>query len=138
MPAGNASARLVLRSRPESLPVLREFIRRWGTDRGLSLGRQERLEQAAAGVFQHLVGEGYGAERHGAIAVCLEDRHPQLRLVFEDDAPPFNPAGFRGLSLVTVPGGGTPGDGAASPLADSLIYYRTEDHKNRVVLVVSR
>ncbi len=137
MAAGNPPYRLVLSNRPENLELLREFVRQWSKRRHLSPSRRECLEQVAVGVFQHLVREAYGPDRHGSISVCLEDQGTRVRLVFEDDAPPFNHAGN------SHPAAGSGGEAAPNlaglcPLADSLIYYRTEDQKNRLVMIVTR
>lgn len=138
MTAGDLPFRLVMSNRPENLELLRDFVGHWSESRGLSPRRRECLEQAAAGIFQHLVGETYGPERHGAISVSLEDQGPRVRLVFEDDAPPFSHAGFNSLPGTTPSSDAPPTLTAVCPLADSLIYYRTEDHKNRFVLTVAR
>lgn len=136
MGAGNAADHLVLSNRADNLKVLKDYIRQWGKERGLSRRRRECLLQAAAGIFQHLVGEVYGPGQPGTISIRLEDRGSRLRLVFEDDAPPLRHPGFPPIHEGTPPEGGSFRLAQVCPLADSLIYYRTEENKNRLVMVL--
>lgn len=136
MAAANPDSRLVLSNRPESLELLRDYIRRWSRQHQLPLRRGEYLEEAAAGIFRHLVEEAYGPHRPASISISLEDRGPRVRLVFEDDAPPFHHSGSNGYP--STPSATVPAALARSlPQVDSLVYYRTDDHKNRFVVVVS-
>ncbi|MGP8050439.1 MAG: ATP-binding protein [Desulfobaccales bacterium] len=132
------ASRLTLTNRPENLRLLQDFIGQWSKDRGLPAARLRSLELAAQRIFQHLVDHAYQPGEPGSIAVDLEEKGPRLRLMFEDDAVPQN-------SPETPPG--NPG-GIASPvdaphlnslqrLAESLIYYRTTDGKNRLVVFLN-
>ena len=132
------ASRLTLTNRAENLRLLEDFINRWSKDRGLPAARLRSLELAAKRIFQHLVGHAYQPDEPGSIAVELEEKGPRLRLMFEDDAVPKT-------SPETSPG--NPG-GMASPvdaphlnslerLAESLIYYRTADGKNRLVVFLN-
>jgi len=133
--AANCNSRLVLSTRPENLELLREYIRRWGREHRLDPARREYLEQAAVGVFRHLLEEAYNPHRPGSISISLEDRGPRVRLVFEDDAPPFPPCTPNG-NPATLPA--VPATLPRSlPQVDSLVYYRTEDDKNRLVVTVA-
>ncbi len=133
-----AASRLTLTNRPENLRLLEAFISQWSKDRGLPAARLRSLELAATRIFRHLVDHAYQPGEPGSIAVELEEKGPRLRLMFEDDAVPKN-------SLEKPPG--NPG-GMASPvdalhlnalehLAESLIYYRTADGKNRLVVFLN-
>ncbi len=135
---GMVASRLTLTNRPENLRLLQDFIGQWSKDRGLPAARLRSLDLAAQRIFQHLVDHAYQPGEPGSIAVDLEEKGPRLRLMFEDDAVPQN-------SPETPPG--NPG-GIASPvdaphlnslqrLAESLIYYRTTDGKNRLVVFLN-
>ena len=127
-------SRLTVSNRQENIKFLRDFIRQWGKDHGLSSSRRATLEQAASGIFIHLVTQAYGPDQPGSICVVLEDKGPRLRLMFEDDAPPHNPTGFNPFSPDP---GSTPNLNGVRPLADGLIYYRTTDKKNRLVVFLT-
>ncbi len=136
MAAANRNSRLVLSTRPENLELLRGHIRRWSREHQLPPAQEQHLEQAAASIFLYLVEEAYGPNRPGSISISLEDRGTRLRLVFEDDAPPFHHSGCNGYPATlsaTVPAALA----RSLPQIDSLVYFRTEDHKNRFVVVVS-
>ncbi len=129
-------SRIILSNRPENQKLLLEFIQKWARDRKLPAARRSGLERAAGEVFQYLVRRAYGPGQPGYIAVVLEEKGPRLRLIFEDDAAPHNPA-----AASAAPAGA---DAAADPalkkiqqLAESLIYYRTGDRKNRLVVFLS-
>jgi anti-sigma regulatory factor (Ser/Thr protein kinase) len=131
------SSRLMISNRQENIGVLVNFVRQWGQEHGLSAARRDTLEQAVSGIFRHLVSHVYEPEQPGSIAVILEEKGPRLRLMFEDDAPAHNPTGFNSLQ----PDGPYPNPGSnllsVRPLADSLIYYRTTDKKNRLVVFLT-
>jgi anti-sigma regulatory factor (Ser/Thr protein kinase) len=127
-------SRLTVSNRRENLKILLDFVRRWGNDHGLSTLRRDSLEQAASGIFRHLVNHAYAPNQPGSIAVVLEDKGARLRLLFEDDAPPHNPTGFNALAPGT---GSGPNLNGVRPLADGLIYYRTADRKNRLVVFLT-
>jgi hypothetical protein len=134
--AAHFNSRLVLSTRPENLELLREYIRRWSREHRLDPARREYLEQAAVGVFRHLLEEAYNPHRPGSISLSLEDRGPRVRLVFEDDAPPFPPCNSNGNPATLA--AAVPATLARSlPQVDSLVYYRTENDKNRLVLTVT-
>jgi|UniRef100_A0A7C3SJC3 anti-sigma regulatory factor (Ser/Thr protein kinase) len=127
-------SRLAVSNRQENQRILLEFVRKWGEDHGLSPSRRDTLEQAVSGVFQHLVTHAYQPGQPGSVVVVLEDKGPRLRLMFEDDAPPHNPTGFNAI----VPGASAnPNLIGVRRLADGLIYYRTADQKNRLVLFLT-
>lgn len=128
------SSRLTVSNRQENIKVLQDFIRQWGNDHGLSTSRRDTLEEAAAGIFQHLVTHAYEPDQPGSIVVMLEDKKPRLRLMFEDDAPPHDPTGLNPLSQGVCPGPNLTG---VRRLADGLIYYRTTDKKNRLVVFLT-
>lgn len=133
------AARLTLSNRSENLQLLLEFIRKWGKDRGLSVRRRGNLELAAGEIFQHLITQAYQPNQPGSIAISLEEQGPRLRLMFEDDAPPHNPMSFNSLPLPDVPAasGAEPRPDGLQQIAESLIYYRTTDRKNRLVLFLT-
>ncbi len=127
-------SRLTVSNRQENRKILLDFVRKWGEEHGLSPSRRDTLEQAVSGVFQHLVTHAYGPDQPGSIVVVLEDKGPRLRLMFEDDAPPHNPTGYNAFA----PGMAiTPNLNSVRGLADGLIYYRTSDQKNRLVVFLT-
>jgi anti-sigma regulatory factor (Ser/Thr protein kinase) len=129
------NSRLTLGNRPENLKLVIAYVGKWAGDHGLSSERRRGLEQAAAEIFRHLVTRAYQPDQPGSIAISLEERGPRLRLTFEDDAAPHNPH--------RLPGTDEPGptgaflDDGLQQLAESLIYYRTADRKNRMVVFLT-
>jgi hypothetical protein len=97
--------------------------------------RRRGLKKAAAEIFSYLVTHAYQPDQLGSIAIALEERGPRLRLTFEDDAAPYNANHF------LAPGGPDPAcfflDHGLQQLAESLVYYRTADLKNRMVVFLT-
>jgi anti-sigma regulatory factor (Ser/Thr protein kinase) len=129
---------LTLSNRQENLKHLLDYIRRWAEERGLSPNRRLSLEKAAEEIFRHLVTHAYRPDQPGSIAVSLEERGPRLRLMFEDDAAPHNPSGLTGLP---APDRSDPAScslyNGLQQLAESLVYYRTADRKNRMAVFLA-
>ncbi len=131
-------SRLTLSNRKENLKLLLDFIHKWAKDLRLPPSRRSNLELAAEEIFRHLVSHSYRPGQPGSIAITLEEKGPRLRLIFEDDAPPHDPT-----SLIRPAAQGPDPPGGASPLsrvhqlAESLIYYRTADRKNRLVVFLN-
>jgi anti-sigma regulatory factor (Ser/Thr protein kinase) len=129
---------LTLSNRQENLKLLRDYVRQWARDRGLSPDRRRSLEKAAEEIFRHLVTQAYGPEQPGSIAIALEEKGTRLRLTFEDDAPPRNLSNLSGLPAPEAP---DPADcslyNGLQQLAESLVYYRTADRKNRLVVFLA-
>ena len=128
-------SRLTLSNRPENLKLLMDYVGKWARDRGLSSMRRRGLEKAAEGIFRHLVTHAYQPDQPGSIAIALEERGPRLRLIFEDDAAPHNP------NCLSASDGPDPAgsflDNGLQQLAESLVYYRTADRKNRMVVFLT-
>jgi anti-sigma regulatory factor (Ser/Thr protein kinase) len=126
-------SRLTLSNRPENLKPLMKYVRKWAGDRGLSPNRQCSLEKAVEDIFRHLVTHAYQPDRPGSIAISLEERGSRLRLMFEDDAAPRNPS--------TLPDGPALSacllDNDLQQLAESLVYFRTADRKNRMIVFLA-
>jgi len=133
------AATLTLSNRQENLKLLLDFIQQWSEERNLAAARRSSLERAARKIFHHVLSHAYRRGQPGSIAVVLEEQGPRLRLIFEDDAPPHNPLNYQGAQDPgnRDPGGGNPHLQQLQQLADSLIYYRTPDRKNRLVLFIS-
>jgi hypothetical protein len=133
------SGRLTLSNRLENLKLLQDFIKVWAGDRGMSNARRECLVKLAGQIFERLVTQAYHAGQPGSIAVTLEEKGARVRLMFEDDAPPYNPF------VINNNPTGAASDPPDKPhpsknsknLADSLIYYRTTDRKNRFVVFLT-
>jgi len=132
------TAWLTLTNRQENQKLLLDYVRNWARERGLSSQRRRSLETAAEEIFRHLLSHAYQPEQPGSIAVSLEEKGPRLRLIFEDDAAPHNPSSLSGLP---APGGPDPVGcsfyNSLQQLAESLIYYRTADRKNRLVVFLT-
>lgn len=133
------AATLTLSNRQENLKLLLDFIQKWSEERNLAAARRSSLERAARKIFHHVVHHAYRRGQPGSMAVALEEQGSRVRLIFEDDAPPHNP-----LNQLGTPDPGSCDPGCSDPhlqqlqqLADSLIYYRTPDHKNRLVVFLS-
>jgi Histidine kinase-like ATPase domain len=126
-------SRLTLSNRPENLKPLMQYVQKWAEDRGLSMNRRCSLEKAAEDIFRHLVTYAYQPDQPGSIAISLEERGPRLRLMFEDDAAPHNPS--------SLPDGSALGacclDNGLQQLAESLVYFRTADRKNRIIVFLT-
>jgi len=126
-------SRLSLSNRPENLKALREFLRNWGKQRGLSRSRLKSLEKAAAEIFQFITNRVYQPGVPGSMTVILEDKGVRLRLVFEDDGPPYDAATLSALYPNADPPPSGPNLSRLREWSDSLVYYRTADQKNRLV-----
>lgn len=131
-------SRLTLSNRPENLKLLMNYVREWARDRGLSTNRRRGLEKAVEEIFHHLVTRAYQPDQPGSIAISLEERGPRLRLTFEDDADPHNLGCLTGLAGAdqSAPMGCSFFNGLQR-LAESLVYYRTADRKNRMVVFLA-
>jgi len=133
----NAS-RIILSNRQENLSLLLEFIRRWARDRRLSATRQASLEKVAGAIFQHLLSSVYRPGEPGSIAISLQEKEPRLCVLFEDDAPPHDPADLLAVAApAQCPAPKAPHPEGWRHLVESLIYYRTTDRKNRLVVFLS-
>jgi hypothetical protein len=125
--------RLTLGNRPENLKRLMKYVRKWAEDRGLSPNRRCSLEKAVEDIFRHLVTYAYQPGQPGSIAISLEERGPRLRLMFEDDASPHNSSSLPdgpALSACRL-------DNGLQQLAESLVYFRTADRKNRLIVFLA-
>ncbi len=133
------SSRLTLSNRAENVKLLQDFVCRWARERGLSEGRRHTLEKLASDIFEHLVNRAYPSGRPGSIAVVLEEKGPRIRLMFEDDAPAYDPLErvFQGTARQHILSDQALAGHEVSPPADSLIFYRTADRKNRLVVFLT-
>lgn len=132
------TSRLTLTNRQENLGLLMDFIRQWSKDRGLAAARFRSLELAAGEIFRHLVDHAYQPGESGSISVELEEKGPRVRLMFEDDAVPQNSRGRQPSNPGNpAPPVETPHLNGLQRLAESLIYYRTSDGNNRLVVFLS-
>ncbi|MDO9532873.1 MAG: ATP-binding protein [Deltaproteobacteria bacterium] len=125
--------RLTLSNRPENLKPLMKYVRKWAEDRSLSPNRRCSLEKAAEDIFRHLVTYAYQPDQPGSIAIALEERGPRLRLMFEDDAAPHNPSSITDGSTLSA----CRLDNDLQQLAESLVYFRTADRKNRLIVFLT-
>ncbi len=131
------NSRLTLTNRLENLGLLREFIRRWTRERGLPAGRLASLEAAADEIFLHLVNHAYRPGEPGSIAVELMEKGPRQRLMFEDAAVPAQSAAKLPANPGLAATPEAPHLTGLQALAESLIYYRTAEGKNRLVVFLN-
>jgi anti-sigma regulatory factor (Ser/Thr protein kinase) len=128
-------SRLTLSNRPENLRLLKDFLREWASNRGLPTKRWTTLQQVAEEIFLNLI-QAYRADQPGSIAITLEEKGARVRLMFEDDAPPYDPASLSALGSANPPH--PPGNlSRLRQASDSLVYYRTADRKNRLVVFLN-
>ncbi len=124
---------ITLSNRPENVKPLQEFLRKWGQQRGLGKGRIKGLEKAASDIFRFIITRVYPPGLPGSLAVTLEEKGARLRLVFEDDGPPFDAATLDALSPDTPPSASGLDLSRLKEWSESVVYYRTPDEKNRLV-----
>lgn len=128
---------LTLSNRQENLKLLLDYVRKWAGEHSLPPNRRHSLEKAAEEIFCHLVKHAYRPDQPGSIAVSLEEKGPRLRLTFEDDAAPHHAS----LGGLPVPGNPDPAScilyNGLQQLAESVVYYRTADRKNRMVVFLT-
>ncbi|MGQ9689035.1 MAG: hypothetical protein ACUVXF_09650 [Desulfobaccales bacterium] len=129
--------RFTLSNRPQNVKALQEFLCAWGEQRGLARNRLKILEKAAARIFQFILTQVYPPGRPGSVAVEVEERGVRTRLVFEDDGPPYGQAALEALSLNALPAGPGPSLSWLRDHTDSVVYYRTVDQKNRLVIFLT-
>ncbi|MEJ2671038.1 MAG: ATP-binding protein [Deltaproteobacteria bacterium] len=129
---------LMLSNRQENLRLLMDYVRKWAEEHRLPTNRQRSLKKATEEIFRHLVNHAYRPDQPGSIAVSLEERGPRLRLMFEDDAAPHHPGSLSGLP---APGNPDPAScilyNGLQQVAESVVYYRTGDRKNRLVVFLA-
>ena len=129
---------LTLSNRQENLKLLMDYVRKWAGEHSLPSIRQHSLEKAAEEIFRHLLNHAYRPDQPGSIAVSLEEKGPRLRLTFEDDAAPHHASSLSGLP---APGKPDPAScilyNGLQQLAESVVYYRTADRKNRMVVFLA-
>jgi anti-sigma regulatory factor (Ser/Thr protein kinase) len=132
------TSRLTLGNRQKNLKLLLDYVRKWAEERGLPPNRKRGLEKAAEEIFRHLVAHAYRPGQPGSITLTLEEKGPRLRLTFEDDAAPHNPTC---VCSITGPEASDRANSSLcnglQQLADSLVYYRTGDRKNRLVVFLA-
>jgi anti-sigma regulatory factor (Ser/Thr protein kinase) len=128
------TAWLILSNRLENRKVVIDYVRTWARDRGLSHNRLHSLEKVTEEIFCHLVPQAWQPNKPNTIAISLEERGPRLRLMFEDDAAFHNPGSF-------IPPELAPADctlyNRLEKLAESLVYYRTAESKNRLAIFLA-
>jgi anti-sigma regulatory factor (Ser/Thr protein kinase) len=129
--------RLTLTNRPGNLKLLLDFVQKWARDHSLPPTKLTSLTAAAGEIFQHLVQHAYAPGEPGSIAVELELQGPRLRLMFEDDALPNFMIKGQDDSGLAESGKEAPHLTGLQHLAESLIYYRTVDRKNRLVVFLN-
>jgi anti-sigma regulatory factor (Ser/Thr protein kinase) len=125
--------RFTLSNRPENVKLLQEYLRGWGRKRGLARGRRQALEKAATEIFHYIVTRVYPLGAPGSITMALEEKGTRLRLVFEDDGPPYDTATLNTLSPIALSPPAGPDLSSLKKWIDSVTYYRKADRKNRLV-----
>ncbi|MFP3868079.1 MAG: ATP-binding protein [Desulfobacteraceae bacterium] len=128
---------LSLSNQPENLELLNEALQAQASAWGLSERALAHLELVAEELFINIVKHGYEPGQTGRIDVTLEQQGPRLRLIMEDDGRPFDPLldyyPSEDPDLESRPVGGL-GICLVRRLAESIVYYRTADDRNRLVV----
>ena len=132
------NSRVILTNRPENLRPLLDFVQKWARERSLPADRLQSLEVAAGKIFRHLVNYAYQSGETGSITVALAEKGPRLQLMFEDDAGPSGPPESPpGNPKAGEPHNPVPHLNGLPRIVESLIYYRTADRKNRLVVFLN-
>ena len=132
------NSRLLLSNRPENLRLLLDFVQKWARERNLSADRLQSLEVAAGKIFRHLVDYAYQPGEPGSITVALAEKGPRLQLMFEDGAgPSVLPESSPGNPKAGEPHNPAPHLNGLPRSVESLIYYRTADRKNQLVVFLN-
>lgn len=128
---------LTVSNRPDNLALIQRLVSEQSREWELSARAQAHLELVAEELFTNVVNYGYNPGDSGQIAVFLDRQGPRIRLILEDDARPFDPTreypSSNDLDLENRPIGGL-GLCLIRRLAESIVYYRTADNKNRIVV----
>lgn len=80
-------------SRQEAWRTARAFVERFAREAGLERDRGLRTNLVVEELFMNTVQHGHRGGSDAPVWITLERRDGHVRLVYEDNAPPFNPFG---------------------------------------------
>lgn len=132
--------RISVRSDRDELPRLLAWVRERIASRGLEGRRAMILELAAEELGLNAMTHGRTADREGSIECSIEaiDDRGSLRLVIEDDGPPFDPTSLEAPD-VDAPLEAREVGGLGLHLIRSMATLRHErvDERNRVEVLIA-
>lgn len=80
-------------SRQDAWKAARAFVERFARDAALDRDRGLRTNLVVEELFMNTVQHGHRGGSDAPVWITLERRDGRVRLVYEDNAPPFNPFG---------------------------------------------
>lgn len=87
-------------SRPEAWKAARAFVERFAREARLGREHGLRTNLVVEELFMNTVRHGHRGGSDAPVWITLEGDQGRVRLVYEDDAPPFNPFGRPTRELV--------------------------------------
>ena len=82
-------------SRQEAWKAARAFVERFAAEARLEREKGLRTNLVVEELFMNTVRHGHRGGSDAPVWITLEGRDGHVRLVYEDNAPPFNPFGMR-------------------------------------------
>lgn len=127
-------------SRMRDTAAVRAFLDKFCAEAGIAHGACLRLHLVTEELFTNTVKHGNRGGSDAPVVITLEERPDSIRLVYEDQAPPFNPLAFadRVKPAEQVEGGKEGGLGVvlAKEMALDAEYHYLFGH-NRIALKLS-
>ena len=87
-------------SRQEAWKAARAFVERFAREAGLAREKGLRTNLVVEELFMNTVRHGHRGGSDAPVWITLEGQDGHVRLVYEDNAPPFNPFGRPTRELV--------------------------------------
>jgi len=87
-------------SRQEAWKAARAFVERFAAEARLEREKGLRTNLVVEELFMNTVRHGHGGGSDAPVWITLEGREGRVSLVYEDNAPPFNPFGRPTRELV--------------------------------------
>jgi serine/threonine-protein kinase RsbW len=127
-------------ARMKDMAAVRAFLDRFCADAGVAHGACLRLHLVAEELFTNTVKHGHRGGSDAPVVLSLSALADGIRLIYEDQAPPFNPLAYadKFKTAEHVEGGKEGGLGVvlAREMAVNAEYYYLFGH-NRVSLKLS-
>ena len=80
-------------SRQDAWKAARAFVERFAAEAGLERAKGLRTNLVVEELFMNTVQHGHRGGSDAPVWITLQGRDGHVRLVYEDNAPPFNPFG---------------------------------------------
>lgn len=127
-------------SRMRDCAAVRTFLDKFCADEGIAHGACLRLHLVTEELFTNTVKHGHRGGSDAPVVITLETRTDGIRLIYEDQAPPFNPLAYadkiRPAEHVTGGKEGGLGVVLAKEMATDAEYHYLFGH-NRIALKLS-